>query len=286
MREPRIGTLAFRNPVLTASGCFGMGGEFRELVDYSKIGGITLKTVTRAPRPGNLPPRALETPCGLLNSIGLENEGFEATLAALKERDAFAEYDTAVIFSLAGDTPRDFAEMARAFEPFEGIDMFELNLSCPNVHAGGRTFDCDAGNVTEIVSAVRSAIRKPFTTKLSPAQDLVGNALAAEKAGSPAVTVSNTFLGMAFDLKTGEPYFRNKVAGFSGPAVKPMALYNVWRVSQAVSVPVIASGGAACASDALEFLYAGAALVSVGTMNFVEPDAAATIAEGLAKLMK
>lgn len=286
MRELRIGSLLFRNPVVTASGTFGMGEVFRELVNYSRLGGITLKTVTRAPRPGNLPPRILETPCGLLNSIGLENDGFDATLAALTANDSLAEYDANVIFSLAGETPEDFAAMAKAFEAVEGIDMFELNLSCPNVHAGGKTFDADCDNVKRIVESVGAAISKPFATKLSPAQDIVANSKAAEAAGSPALTISNTFLGMAFDLKTGEPVFRNKVAGFSGPAVKPMALYNVWRVAQAVNIPIIASGGIASAEDALEFIHAGATLVSIGTMNFVEPGIAAEIAEGLEKLLK
>lgn len=281
MSSIKIGNLHFRNRVITASGTFGMGDLFQDFLDYSKIGGITLKTVTTQPRLGNPPPRILETPAGLLNSIGLENPGFDAVLASLCENDTLAPLDTNVIFSVAGDTVDDYVRMTLAFAEIGGIDMIELNLSCPNVHAGGATFDADPDNIKRILGGIIGKISKPVTAKLSPNQNIVQNAITAEQSGSYAVTISNTYLGMAFNLKTGAPHFRNKVAGFSGPAVKPLALYNVYRVRQAVRLPIIASGGITCTDDAREFILAGADLLSIGTMNFVEPDIAERIAEEL-----
>ncbi len=281
MNGLQIGTLRFTNPVLTASGTFGMGDMFADFMDYSRIGGITLKTVTTKPRAGNRPPRILETPCGLLNSIGLENHGHQAVLAELRTENYLKDIPTNVIFSIAGDTIQDFVDMARDFSAIEGISMLELNLSCPNVHSGGRTFDADCDNVRAIVESVGAAISIPFTTKLSPNVDIVSAARAAEAAGSPALTISNTFLGMAINIKTGDFVFKNKVAGFSGPAVKPLALYNVYKVAQEVKVPLIASGGVSSVEDALEFIMAGATFISTGTFNFVEPDIALVIAQGL-----
>ncbi|OHD57495.1 MAG: hypothetical protein A2Y33_05870 [Spirochaetes bacterium GWF1_51_8] len=285
MKPITISGLSFRNPVLTASGTFGMGGEFEGLVDYSRLGGITLKTVTPNPRAGNLPPRIIETPCGLLNSIGLENPGIDAAVAEIETHRPFAKMDTNIIFSIAGESTADFVRMAERVIETGAVDMLELNLSCPNLHAGGATFDSDCVNVREIVSAVER-LGFPFTVKLSPNNDIIASSLAAEDAGAPCLTISNTYLGMAFDRKTGEPLFRNKVAGFSGPAVKPIALYNVYRVANKVKVPIIASGGVACTEDAVDFILAGAALVSIGTMNFVEPDIAETIAMGLTAYFK
>ena len=282
MKKILIGDLEFRNPVITASGTFGMGDVFTDFIDYSKIGGITLKTVTRSPRKGNPPPRILETPSGLLNSIGLENEGFDAAIAGLRQRDYLKDYDTNVIYSVAGETPEDYVEMAAAFAEFGGIDMIELNLSCPNVHAGGATFDSSRENVESIVKTAAKLVKKPFTIKFSPSHDLIGNSRIAEDCGAHAVTISNTFLGMAIDIKTKGFYFKNRTAGYSGPAVKPIALANVYRAAQAVKIPVIASGGISNISDAVEFILAGASLVSIGTINFVEPDITVTIAEGLA----
>lgn len=285
MASYSIGNLSFRNPVITASGTFGMGDVFADFLDYSRIGGITLKTVTSRPRPGNKPPRILETPCGLLNSIGLENHGHKAVLEELRSHNPLKDIPTNVIFSIAGDTVQDFIKMAGDFAEIEGVAMLELNLSCPNVHAGGRTFDADCDQVKSIVEGVGEAVDIPFTTKLSPNVDIVAAARAAAEAGSPALTISNTFLGMAIDLKSGSFVFQNKVAGFSGPAVKPLALYNVYRVAQAVSLPLIASGGISSTDDAREFLLAGASLVSLGTFNFVEPDIAQTIARQLEDIL-
>lgn len=281
----KIGTVTFKNPVLTASGTFGMGDCFEDFIDYSEIGGITLKTVTKNPRKGNPPPRILETPAGLLNSIGLENEGFEAVYQGLKKKDYLKEYPTHVVFSLAGDTVQDYIEMARAFSEIDGIALLELNLSCPNVHENGATFDSNCANVKTIITEVRKSIKKPFAAKFSPSQDFVGNSKIAEDCGADAVVISNTFLGLAISLKTKSFVFKNKMAGFSGPAVKPMALCNVYRTAQAVKLPIIASGGISSPEDAAEFIIAGASLVSIGTMNFVEPDISVTIARRLKELL-
>ncbi len=281
MKKISIEGVEFRNPVITASGTFGMGGEYSDFFSLSEIGGITLKTVTKNPRKGNPSPRIIETPCGMLNSIGLANEGFDKVYSDLKKHDYLAEYDTNVVFSIAGESVEDFIEMARSFSEFEGIDIIELNLSCPNIHAGGKTFDSEKANITAITEGVKNSIKKPFSVKLSPNNDLVENAKTASKAGASALTISNTFLGMAIDIKTGKPHFKNIVAGFSGPAVKPMALYNVYRIAQSVDIPVIASGGISSVDDAKEFLIAGATLISVGTFGFVEPDIAGIIAREL-----
>ncbi len=286
MNKLMIGNLSFRNPVLTASGTFGMGDEFTDFLDCSKLGGITLKTVTRQPRKGNPPPRLYETPGGLLNSIGLENEGFEKVFNDLKKEDTLKGFKTNVIFSIAGEEEADFAVMAEAFSRIEGIAMFELNLSCPNVREGGATFDSNPKAVDRIVKGVSKSLadsHKPFSVKISPMQNIPANSKIAEDNGGHAVTVSNTYLGTAIDMKTGKFIFKNIVAGLSGPAVKPMALYNVYRAASAVKIPVIASGGICSTADAAEFMMAGAGFVSVGTMNFIEPGIAVQIAEELEK---
>ena len=286
MKPIQIGALPFRNPTLTASGTFGMGDEMRDFLDYTKIGGITLKTVTRHPRKGNLPPRILELPCGLMNSIGLENDGFTKTMFDLKTDPSRFDYDTNVIFSFAGDTVEDYVSMAQELDEIDAVDMLELNLSCPNVHEGGITFDSNCRNVEAIVKGVAERTEKPFSVKLSPQSPFQENAGIAESWGASAVTISNTFRATAFDLKTRDFVFRNKAAGYSGPAVKPIALYNVYLIAQTVKIPVIASGGICSGEDAVEFLLAGATLVSVGTMNFVEPDIAEEIAEYIENYFK
>ncbi len=273
----KIANLSFRNPVLTASGTFGLE-EFEDFIDYSKIGGVTLKTITYSPREGNPPPRILEVTGGLLNSIGLQNEGFNKVYSSLKENDFLLKYSTNVIFSLAGDGEKDFKIMIEKFSEIEGISMFELNLSCPNVHECGKTFDSDRKMVEKIVKMTSRISKKPFTVKLSPSNDFITNSQVAEDNGANAVTISNTFYGTKIDIKTKDFYFKNKVAGFSGPAIKPMALWNVYRVCEKVKIPVIASGGISSTEDAIEFMLAGASFVSVGTMNFIEPKISEKIA--------
>jgi len=289
MYDVKIGNLSFRNPVITASGTFGTGDEFMDFLDYSKLGGITLKTVTRSPRKGNPPPRLYETASGLLNSIGLENEGFDKVVQDLSREDYLKNIPSNVIFSLAGDMEADFSEMVSLLSEFSGIAMFELNLSCPNIEENGVTFDSKPGVIESVVKSVARAlegVRKPFSVKLSPMQNVAANSKIAEENGCHALTVSNTYLGTAIDIKTGRFVFSNKVAGFSGPAVKPLALYNVMSAATAVKIPVIASGGICSTSDAIEFLLAGAKFVSVGTMNFIEPGIAAEIAVEMEKYLR
>ncbi len=281
MFETRIGTLVFRNPVMTASGTFGMGETFRDFYDYGEVGGVVLKTLTPHPRKGNPPPRLYETPAGLLNSIGLENEGFDAFERYVLENNPFVNWYTHVVVSLAGDEERDFVDLSSRCSRLPGVSAIELNLSCPNVHAGGATFDAQREAVYRIVAEAATRSSLPLIVKLSPQHDLVGNAQAAEKAGATAVTVSNTYLGMAIDIHRRSFVFARKFAGFSGPAVKPMALAHVYRVAQAVSIPVVASGGIASGEDAAEFLLAGARLVEIGTMGFVKPRLALEVVEFL-----
>ncbi|MGA2141112.1 MAG: dihydroorotate dehydrogenase [Brevinematales bacterium] len=284
MYDVKIGDLTFRNPVVTASGTFGMGDEFKDFMDYSKIGGITMKTVTRNPRKGNPPPRIYECSAGLLNSIGLANEGFDKLLSDLKKNDYLKEIPTNVIFSLAGDKVSDFPDMVARLSDFSGIAMFELNLSCPNVEENGVTFDSRPGVLEKVVKCVSKALEKtlkPFSVKISPMQNVVQNSKIAEENGCHALTISNTYLGTAIDSRTGSFIFANRVAGFSGPAVKPLALYHVMSAASAVKIPVIASGGICSLTDAKEFMLAGAKFVSIGTMNFIEPGISAEIAEGL-----
>ncbi|MGC8764831.1 MAG: dihydroorotate dehydrogenase [Brevinematia bacterium] len=278
-----IGELEFKNPVILASGTFGVD-EYTDFLDYSKIGGVTLKTVTLSPREGNPPPRILEVRCGLLNSIGLENDGFENFVKKLRETAFLKNLSTNKIVSIAGDCESDFSKMVRVLSEFDSIDMFELNLSCPNLHEGGINFDSNFRVVRNIVRAVAKISRKPFTVKLGPSGDLVVNSKVAEDYGADALTISNTFLATAIDIKKRAFYFKNKVAGYSGPAVKPMALWNVYRVSNIVKIPVIASGGICDTSDAIEFLMAGARFISTGTMNFVEPSISLKIAEELERI--
>ena len=281
MFETKIGSVVLKNPVLTASGTFGMGEPFEDFYDYGILGGVVLKTLTPKPRKGNPPPRLYETPSGLLNSIGLENEGFDAFAERIKKNNPFVSWKTRVVISLAGDEEGDFAQLAAKASQLPGIDLIELNLSCPNVHAGGATFDAESEAVYRIVSLACEKSSLPCIVKLSPQHDIVANAYQAEKAGASAVTISNTFLGMAIDIHQKRFVFARKFAGLSGPAIKPLALANVYRVAQKVTISIIASGGIASGEDAVEFLLAGARLIEIGTMAFVKPRLAVEVVDTL-----
>jgi len=283
MFETRIGSLVFRSPVLTASGTFGMGEPFADFYDYRILGGVVLKTLTPSPRPGNPPPRLYETPAGLLNSIGLENEGFDEFARRVESTQPFRGWGTHVIVSVAGDEAGDFAVLAKGACRLPGVAAVEVNLSCPNVHAGGKTFDACPKDVYRITSQVMERVSLPVFVKLSPQHDIVTNARQVEKAGASAVTLSNTFLGMAVDSRRQAFVFARRFAGFSGPAVKPLALANVYRVAQEVTIPIVASGGVASGEDALEFLLVGASLIEIGTMAFVEPGLPVQVVEFLEK---
>ncbi|PQV63741.1 dihydroorotate oxidase B, catalytic subunit [Abditibacterium utsteinense] len=277
--ETRIGPLCLPNPVLTASGTFGYGDEMASWLDLSRLGGIVCKTVTRAARAGNAPPRTCETPGGMLNAIGLQNVGLERFC---EEKLPFLRQCGApLIVNIAGETVEDFAFLCRALSQQAGIAAIELNISCPNV-AHGLDFATDAALAEDVVAHARRATDLPLFAKLSPnVTDISLIARAAHRGGADALCVANTFVGLAVDVKTRRPRLSNITGGLSGPAIKPLALRAVWRCAGAVPIPIIGIGGIASPQDALEFLIAGASAVQVGTATFSQPDATLSIIEGI-----
>ena len=275
-----IGGLVLRNPVMTASGTFGFGREFESLVDLNRLGAVIVKGLSREPSAGNPPPRIVETPCGLLNAIGLENIGIEAFIQ--EKLPYLKQFQTAVIVNVYGQSPEAYADVAARCENEAGIDALEVNISCPNVKAGGVSFGVDPVAAAEVIAAVREKTGKPLIAKLSPnVTDIVCIAEAVASAGATAVSLINTITGMAVDISTRRPKLGNITGGLSGPAIKPVALRMVWQVAAAVSLPVIGIGGISTWTDALEFMMAGASAVQVGTANFTNPAASMEIVEGL-----
>jgi dihydroorotate dehydrogenase (NAD+) catalytic subunit len=280
-----IAGIKFRNPVIAASGTFGYGREYRGLLDIAALGGICTKGLTLKPRPGNSGTRLHETPSGLMNSIGLENPGIAAFIET--ELPALRELGPVVIANLSGSTVEEYAEGAKLLNS-SSIDMIELNISCPNVKAGGMAFGLDPEAAASVVRPVRRAAPdKPLMVKLSPnAPDLAAVARASIEAGANALSLVNTFKAMAIDIRRRRPVFENISAGLSGPAIRPIALRMVWELCEAVRVPVVGMGGIERAEDALEFLLAGAAAVQVGSATFAHPPAMNEIIEGLAGYMR
>jgi len=275
-----IGSLRLKNPVLTASGTFGYGVEYREYIDVNRLGGIITKTITLHRREGNPMPRIAETPCGMLNSIGLANVGVEQFLE--EKLPGLEELDTTVIVNIAGSTIEEYGEVAERIQDHKRVDGFEVNISCPNVKKGGLAFGTDPGITKEVVSRVREATNKPVIVKLTPnVTDIVSIALAALDGGADAISLINTVLGMGVDVETRRPLLARGGGGLSGPAIKPIALAKVWQVAKAVSVPVIGVGGIMSWQDAVEFFIAGATAVEVGTLSFVEPNGAVGIVRGI-----
>ncbi len=281
-----LGDLVLANPVMTASGTFGGSGrEFAPYLDLSKLGAIVVKTITPRPRPGNPPPRTRETAAGLLNSIGLQNPGFDRWVGEVLP--LLRDIGTRVVINIAGETPAEYDELAGRLDGLPGIDAVEVNISCPNVEQGGACPAQDPAVTHRVISGVRARTRLPVIAKLSPnVEDVTVIARAAEDAGADAVSLVNTFLGTAVDWRTRRPVFRNVVAGLSGPAIKPLALWLVYRVVRAVSVPVIGIGGISTAEDAMEFLLVGATAIQVGTASFRTPSAAARIVRELPALLR
>jgi len=279
-----IAGVRLQNPVIAASGTFGYGREYAGIIDVSRLGGICTKGLTLNPRQGNTGVRLWETPAGLLNSIGLENPGIPAFIE--KELPFLRKLGPAVIANLSGSTVEEYAQGAALLNESE-VDMIELNISCPNVKAGGMTFGLDpllAGAVTEAVR--RALTHKPLMVKLSPnAPDLTAVANACVNAGADAFSLVNTFKAMAIDIQARRPVFDNLSAGLSGPAIKPIALRMVWELCQVVSVPIVGMGGIACADDALEFLIAGATAVQVGSATFSHPNTMIEIIDGIESYM-
>ncbi|SKA07723.1 dihydroorotate oxidase B, catalytic subunit [Trichlorobacter thiogenes] len=275
-----IGSLKLRNPVMTASGTFGYGEEFSQYVDLEKIGAFVTKGLSLKPRAGNPTPRIVETPGGMLNAIGLQNVGIDAFIQ--KKVPFLRSVNTPAIANFFGYTPDEYAELASRLDDIPEVAALEVNISCPNVKQGGIVFGTDPNCAASVVAACRAATKKTLIVKLSPnVTDIVEMAQACEGAGADALSVINTLTGMAIDLERRRPVLANITGGLSGPAIKPVALRMVWQVARAVKVPVIGIGGIMSATDALEFILAGATAVQVGTASFVNPGAAQEIAEGM-----
>ncbi|MBI4487195.1 MAG: dihydroorotate dehydrogenase [Acidobacteria bacterium] len=266
----RIGSLTLANPLIAASGCFGYGVEYAEMVDLSSLGGVAVKGLFLAEREGHPAPRIVETPAGMLNAIGLQGIGVrrfvDEKLPELRARRA------TVIVNVCGTTLDEYVEVSRILSAAEGVAALELNISCPNIKEGGIQFGCSLQGTFGVVSAVRKVTRLPVIPKLTPnVTDVASFARAAEDAGADAVSLVNTFLAMAIDVETRRPKISNIVGGLSGPAIRPIAVRMVYECRQVVNIPIIGMGGIANARDALEFIIAGASAVQVGTANFVDP---------------
>jgi dihydroorotate dehydrogenase (NAD+) catalytic subunit len=266
----RIGSLVLANPVVAASGCFGYGTEYADLVDLSTLGGVAVKGLFLAEREGHPPARIVETPAGMLNAIGLQGIGVHRFVA---EKLPELRARGAVVFvNICGTTVDEYVEISRILSDHEGVAAIELNISCPNIKEGGITFGCSLPGTSQVVSAVRRVTSLPVIPKLTPnVTDVASFARAAEEAGADAVALVNTFLAMAIDVETRRPRLSNIVGGLSGPAIRPIAVRMVYECHQAVRIPVIGMGGIASATDAIEFMLAGATAVQVGTANFVDP---------------
>jgi len=275
----KLGRLSLRNPILTASGTFGYAREMEGLVDFSQLGGIFPKTVTKAARPGNAPWRTVETAAGLLNSIGLDNDGIDAFIE--HHLPYLCHLPTAIIVSIAGRDHDEFVAMAAQLDGQPGVAAIELNISCPNV-AHGVDFGADAGMCGRLVEACRKATKTPIIAKLTPNVTSIATiARAASEAGADAISLINTVLGMAIDWRKRRPMLGNVVGGLSGPAIKPIALRCVYQVAQAVKTPLIGIGGIATIDDVMEFLVAGASAVQIGTANYYDPTVTMKLFEAL-----
>jgi dihydroorotate dehydrogenase (NAD+) catalytic subunit len=274
-----LGPLQLKNPILVASGTFGYAREMIDWVDFSRLGGIIPKTVTRKPREGNAPPRTVETPSGMLNAIGLDNDGIEHFIA--HHLPYLRTLPTTVLGNIAGKNEDEFVEMADLLAKETGLNGLELNLSCPNV-SGGLDFATDPSLTRKVVGRVRNVYPFPLIAKLTPnVTDIVAIAQAAAEAGADAISLVNTFLGMAVDWRRQQPILGNGVGGLSGPAIKPLALRMVWQVARIIKIPVIGIGGIATVDDVMEFLVAGASAVQLGTVNFYDPRASMRILDQL-----
>src|SRR4051794_31842680 len=276
-----IGTLRLPNPLIAASGCFGYGVEYGDVVDLSTLGGVAVKGLFLAAREGHPPQRIVETPAGMLNAIGLQGIGVHRFI---KERLPELRDRRAIVFvNICGTTLDEYVELARILSDVEGVAAIELNISCPNIKEGGITFGCSLTGTHAVVSAVRKVTRIPVIPKLTPnVTDVASFARAAADAGADAVSLVNTFLAMVIDVETRRPKLSNIVGGLSGPAIRPIAVRMVYECRQAVKIPILGMGGIADARDAIEFMIAGADAVQVGTANFVDPFIWPRLVDGIA----
>ena len=278
-----IAGLKMKTPVTTASGTFGFGLEFTDFLDLEKVGAITVKGTTLAPRAGNKGQRIVETPSGILNCVGLENPGSDVFLKETLPQ--LRHYDVPVIVNIAASSPEEYGELAAKLD-VDGVDAIEINVSCPNVRDGGMVFGTDARSLARVVKQVRKQTDKVVITKLSPnVTSITDMAKAAEDAGTDALSLINTLLGMKIDIHRQRPVLGNVTGGLSGPAVRPVAVRMVYETARAVQVPIIGMGGITCADDAIEFFLAGASAIAVGTENFINPAIAETICQGILEYM-
>lgn len=281
----QLGTLQARNPIFSASGTFGYGEEMEAFVDPGVYGGIIGKSISLEPRGGNPVPRVAETPAGMLNSIGLQNPGFEAFLADYLPR--MRAYGTLLVVNLVGDSIEEYVEMARRLDAEEAVDAIELNISCPNCPVGGMEFGIDPRATELLVRKVREVYRRPIIAKLTPnVTDICSIATAAESGGADILALVNTYLGIAVDWRARKTILPGVTGGMSGPAIKPLALRAVWSVARASRLPILGMGGISDAEDVLEFLAAGATAVQIGTIQFVRPRAVLEILSDLERLLE
>ncbi|MGY3756515.1 dihydroorotate dehydrogenase [Helcococcus kunzii] len=281
----KINDLTFKNPIMPASGCFGFGEDFSEIYDLNILGGIAIKSITLEPRLGNPRPRVAETPSGMLNSIGLQNPGVEKII---EEKLPFLkQLDTNIIANVAGATEEDYIEVIKRLNDFDVIKAFELNISCPNVKHGGIGLGTNPELAYNITKLAKEVSKKPVYVKLSPnVTNIVEIAKAVEEAGADAIVMINTLLGMKIDVKKGKPLIARKHAGLSGPAIMPIAVSMVYKVYEAVNIPIIGVGGISCVDDVIEFLMAGASAVQIGMHNFINPYICKEIIEQLPNRIK
>lgn len=278
--EIKLKGLTLKNPVMTASGTFGYGEEYADFVDLSELGGIIVKGTTLHHREGNPYPRMAETPMGMLNCVGLQNKGVDYFIETIYPR--IRHYDTNVIVNVSGSNIDDYVTAAAKIDALDDIPAIELNVSCPNVKQGGMAFGVTCSGIEHVTKAVREVYHKHLMVKLSPnVTNIAEIALAAEAAGADSVSLINTLLGMAIDAETRTPVLSMVTGGLSGACVKPVALRMVWQVSKAVKIPVIGLGGISSATDAIEFLLAGASAIQIGTANFIDPAISAKVAKGI-----
>ncbi len=276
--------LDLKNPIIPASGCFGFGREYAEYYDLSELGSIMIKATTEAPRVGNPTPRVAETPGGMLNAIGLQNPGVDVVMET--ELPFLAQYDLPIIANVAGSTIEDYVAVAAKISKAPNVGALEINISCPNVKVGGIAFGTNPDVAAELTKAVKAVSDVPVYIKLSPnVTNIVEIAKAVEAAGADGITMINTLVGMRFDLKSGKSILANGTGGLSGPAIKPVALRMIYDVYKAVNIPIIGMGGIETAEDVLEFFYAGASAVAIGTANFVNPYVCVDIIEDLPRVL-
>ena len=276
----KIGELGLKNPVMTASGTFGYGIEFADFVPLEQLGGIIVKGTTLAPREGNDYPRMAETAQGMLNCVGLQNKGVDYFCSSIYPR--IKDVDTNMIVNVSGSSPDDYAECAARIDALDHIPAIELNISCPNVKDGGMAFGVTCEGAASVVRVVRARYHKTLIVKLSPnVTNIADIARAVEAEGADSVSLINTLMGMAIDIETRRPLLSISTGGLSGPAVKPVALRMVWQVAKAVGIPVIGLGGISSATDAIEFIMAGATAIEIGTANFIDPAITLKVRDGI-----